>query len=84
MTEKEIRMWFNPKLLETEALRKIIRSNRLEIKMAELLLDIMANMNVESVSLKLSAKNCIPDFTFISLSGLLCRTSVQTSSRTGT
>ena len=51
-TEKESRMWFNPKLLETEALRKIIRSNRnrLEIEMAELLLDIMANMNVESVS----------------------------------
>ena len=45
-------MWFNPKLLKTEALRKIIRSNRnrLEIEMAELLLDIMANMNVESVS----------------------------------
>ena len=51
-TEKESRMWFNPKLLETEALRKIIRSNRnrLEIEMAELLLDIMANMKVESVS----------------------------------
>ena len=51
-TEKESRMWFNPKLLKTEALRKIIRSNRnrLEIEMAELLLDIMANMNVESVS----------------------------------
>ena len=51
-TEKESRMWFNPKLLETDALRKIIRSNRnrLEIEMAELLLDIMAKMNVESVS----------------------------------
>lgn len=51
-TEKESRMWFNPKLLETDALRKIIRSNRnrLEIEMGELLLDIMANMNVESVS----------------------------------
>ena len=45
-------MWFNPKLRKTEALRKNIRSNRnkLEIEMAELLLDIMANMNVESVS----------------------------------
>ena len=43
-TEKESRMWFNPKRLETDALRKIIRSNRnrLEIEMAELLLDIMA------------------------------------------
>ena len=51
-TEKESRMWFNPKLLETDALRKIIRNNRnrLEIEMGELLLDIMANMNVESVS----------------------------------
>ena len=51
-TEKESRMWFNPKLLETEALRKIIRSNRnrLEIEMAELLLDIMAKMEVETVS----------------------------------
>ena len=45
-------MWFNPKLLETETLRKIIRSNRnrLEIEMAELLLDIMAKMEVETVS----------------------------------
>ena len=51
-TEKESRMWFNPKLLETDALRKIIRSNRnrLEIEMGELLLDIMASVNVESVS----------------------------------
>lgn len=45
-------MWFNPKLIQTEALLKIIRSNRnrLEIEMAELLLDIMATMNVDSVS----------------------------------
>ena len=51
-TEKESRMWFNPKRLETDALRKIIRSNRnrLEIEMAELLLDIMAKMEVETVS----------------------------------
>lgn len=51
-TEKESHMWFNPKLLQTEALRKIIRSNRnrLEIEMAELLLDIMAKMEVENVS----------------------------------
>lgn len=51
-SEKESRMWFNPKLLHTEALRKIIRSNRnrLEIEMAELLLDIMASMDVGSVS----------------------------------
>ena len=45
-------MWFNPKLTHTAALQKIIRSNRnrLEIEMAELFLDIMSNMNVESVS----------------------------------
>jgi len=51
-SEKESRMWFNPKLIQTEALQKIIRSNRnrLEIEMAELLLDIMATMNVDSVS----------------------------------
>lgn len=51
-TKKESRMWFNPKLLETDALWKIIRSNRnrLEIEMGELLLDIMASVNVESVS----------------------------------
>lgn len=51
-TEKESRMWFNPKLTHTVALQKIIRSNRnrLEIEMAELFLDIMSNMDVESVS----------------------------------
>ena len=51
-TKKESRMWFNPKLTHTAALQKIIRSNRnrLEIEMAELFLDIMSNMNVESVS----------------------------------
>ena len=45
-------MWFNPSLLHTEALQRIIRSNRnrLEIEMSELLLDIMATMNVDSVS----------------------------------
>ena len=51
-TTRESRMWFNPKLTHTAALQKIIRSNRnrLEIEMAELFLDIMSNMNVESVS----------------------------------
>ena len=45
-------MWFSPSLLHTEALQRIIRSNRnrLEIEMSELLLDIMATMNVDSVS----------------------------------
>ncbi|WP_428979679.1 primase-helicase family protein [Bacteroides xylanisolvens] len=51
-TERESRMWFNPKLLHTEALQKIIRCNRnrLEIEMAELFLDIMAAMKTDSVS----------------------------------
>ena len=51
-TMQESRMWFNSKLIHTAALQKIIRSNRnrLEIEMTELLLDIMSNMNVESVS----------------------------------
>lgn len=51
-TTQESRMWFNPKLIHTAALQKIIRSNRnrVEIEMTELFLDIMANMNVESVS----------------------------------
>ena len=51
-TKKESRMWFSPKQIETEALRKIIRSNRnrLEIEMADLLLDIMAKMEMETVS----------------------------------
>ena len=51
-TTQESRMWFNPTLIYTAALQKIIRSNRnrLEIEMTELLLDIMSNMNVESVS----------------------------------
>ena len=60
-SEKESRMWFSPKLLHTEALQKIIRSNRnrLEIEMAELLLDIMATMNVDSVSF------CLNDITVL-------------------
>ena len=42
-TEKKNRMWFAPSLLHTEALQRIIRSNRnrLEIEMHELILDIM-------------------------------------------
>ncbi len=51
-TKQESRMWFSPKLTHTAALQKIIRSNRnrMEIEMTELFLDIMANMNVESIS----------------------------------
>lgn len=49
-TEKESRMWFNPKLLHTAALQRIIRSNRnrLEIEMSELILDIMESVGIES------------------------------------
>ncbi len=51
-TEKESRMWFAPPLLHTEALQKIIRSNRnrLEIEMCELILDIMASTGIDTSS----------------------------------
>ncbi len=51
-TEKESRMWFATSLLHTEALQKIILSNRnrLEIEMCELILDIMASMGVDTFS----------------------------------
>ena len=51
-TKKESRMWFNPMLLHTAALQRIIRSNRnrLEIEMSELILDIMESMGIESFS----------------------------------
>ena len=51
-TEKESRMWFAPSLLHTEALQKIIRSNRnrLDIEMCELVLDIMASTGIDTLS----------------------------------
>ena len=51
-TKKESRMWYAPSLLHTEALQKIIRSNRnrLEIEMCELILDIMASTGIETFS----------------------------------
>lgn len=51
-TQKESRMWFNPKLLHTTALQHIIRSNRnrLEIEMSELILDIMVSAGIDSFS----------------------------------
>ena len=51
-TEKESRMWFAPSLLHTEALQKIIRSNRnrLDIEMCELILDIMASTDLDTFS----------------------------------
>ena len=51
-SEKESRMWFAPSLLQTEALQKIIRSNRnrLEIEMQELILDIMDSVGTDTFS----------------------------------
>ena len=51
-TEKKSRMWFTPSLLHTEALQKIIRSNRnrLEIEMHELVLDIMDSVGTDTFS----------------------------------
>ena len=51
-TEKKSRMWFASSLLHTEALQRIIRSNRnrFETEMYELILDIMANMSVDTFS----------------------------------
>ena len=51
-TKKESRMWFAPSLLHTEALQKIIRSNRnrLEIEMCELILDIMDSTGMNTFS----------------------------------
>lgn len=51
-TIKESRMWFNPMLLHTAALQRIIRSNRnrLEIEISELILDIMESVGIESFS----------------------------------
>ena len=65
-TEKESRMWFNPKRLETDALRKIIRSNRnrLEIEMAELLLDIMASTGVSELLLDIMASVGVSSVSF--------------------
>lgn len=51
-TQKESRMWFDPKLTHTPELQKIIRSNRnrLEIELSELILDIMDSVGMDSFS----------------------------------
>ncbi len=51
-TTEKSRMWFDPALTDTEALQRVIRANRnrVEIELAELLMDIMVTKNVESVS----------------------------------
>ena len=50
-TAEESRMWFDPKLIDTDALQKIIRANRnrVELELSELLLDIMVTRNVDAV-----------------------------------
>ena len=50
-TTEESRMWFDPKLIDTDALQKIIRANRnrVEVELAELLTDIMVTKGIESV-----------------------------------
>ena len=50
-TAEKSRMWFDPKLIDTDALQKIIRANRnrVELELGELLLDIMASMQVDTV-----------------------------------
>ena len=42
-TDKQGRMWFAPRQIETQALRRIIRSNRnrLETELAEMLREVM-------------------------------------------
>ncbi len=51
-TTEKSRMWFDPALTNTVALQRIIRANRnrVEIELAELLMDIMVTKNVEAVS----------------------------------
>ncbi|MDE6268027.1 MAG: helicase [Muribaculaceae bacterium] len=50
-TTEESRMWFDPKLIDTDALQKIIRANRnrIEVELAELLTDIMVTKGLDSV-----------------------------------
>ncbi len=51
-TSKESRMWFDPALIRTEALERIMQSNRnhTEIDIVELLRTIMESQNVDKVS----------------------------------
>ncbi len=51
-TAEESRMWFAPAMIDTDALQRIIRANRnrVELELAELLLDIMVTMKVDTVS----------------------------------
>ena len=62
-TAEESRMWFDPKLIDTDALQKIIRANRnrVELELAELLLDIMVTRNVNTVDFCLNDILCLFD-----------------------
>lgn len=62
-TAEESRMWFDPKLIDTDALQKIIRANRnrVELELAELLLDIMVTRNVDTVDFCLNDIPCLFD-----------------------
>lgn len=63
-TAEESRMWFDPKLIDTDALQKIIRANRnrVELELSELLLDIMATKNVDTVDFCLNDILCLFDY----------------------
>lgn len=60
-TTEESRMWFDPPLTDTAALQKIIRANRnrVEIELAELLLDIMESRKIDAVDF------CLNDILYI-------------------
>lgn len=63
-TAEESRMWFDTKLIDTDALQKIIRANRnrVELELAELLLDIMVTRNVDTVDFCLNDILCLFDY----------------------
>ena len=68
-TKKESRMWFSPELIHTQALSRIIRSNRnrTEVEMAETCLEVMDCMKASAFSF------CINDMLLL-LNCAGCRT----------
>ncbi|MDY0393016.1 MAG: DUF5906 domain-containing protein [Candidatus Bipolaricaulis sp.] len=52
VTENESRMWFNPKLLETEALKKVMRRSRskVELELLSILTTIIENKELTDIS----------------------------------
>lgn len=63
-TTEESRMWFDSRLTDTAALQKIIRANRnrVEIELAELLMDIMESRNIDAVDFCLNDILCLFDY----------------------